>query len=106
MTLAERRSTYMDLRFVLPTSNSCEKISWASGYTLNDREQSFLPSNIEMQVFLYANRALCALDDVYAVQWKVFFNTKSFSLYNLESLFSKPDKELSNNLLHLNKLKV
>lgn len=53
-----------DLRFVLQTSNLCEKIFSTAGYTLNDRRKASLPTMIEMQLLLHANLTLGGLADV------------------------------------------
>ncbi len=54
----------MDLRFLLPTWNLCERFFSIAGHTLGDRRQNILPSNFEMQLFLYMNSSLWGLEDV------------------------------------------
>lgn len=38
---------YIDLRFLLPTSNICERFISISGHVFNDRCKRLLPSNLE-----------------------------------------------------------
>jgi len=49
---------YMDTRFIIPTSNDCERLFSKVGFLLNDRRKSILPSNLESQIFLHANNDL------------------------------------------------
>ena len=46
-----KKSKYMDLKFIIPTSNICERLFSAAGYGLNDRRQAILPANFESQMF-------------------------------------------------------
>jgi hypothetical protein len=48
-------SQYLDLRFILPHSNICERQFSASGFTYNKNRQGLLPANLEMQLLLEAN---------------------------------------------------
>ena len=57
----------MDLNFVLPTSNSCERLFSRAGYVLGDRRQSINPANLEQQLFLFANSQLWDIEDVNSV---------------------------------------
>ncbi len=57
----------MDLRFLLPTSNACERLFSRAGYVLGDRRQSIHPANFEQQMFLFANSHLWGIEDVKAV---------------------------------------
>jgi hypothetical protein len=50
-------SLYMDCRFILPTSNVCERFFSTAGYCLNDYRQNILPLNLEKQLFLKVNKA-------------------------------------------------
>lgn len=49
---------YMDTRFIIPTSNICERLFSKTGYALSDRRKRLLPQNFEQQVFLHANAHL------------------------------------------------
>lgn len=57
-------STYTDLRYILPTSNICERLFSTAGYALNDRRRGVLPVNFERQIFLHANSHLWGISDV------------------------------------------
>lgn len=46
-------SEYMDLRFLLPTSNIFERLFSKSGFVLNDLRKGILPCQIESQMFLH-----------------------------------------------------
>ncbi len=48
-------NSYMDTRFILPTSNICERLFSKAGFALGNRRKSILPSNFELQVFLHMN---------------------------------------------------
>lgn len=41
------------LRFLLSTSNSCERLCSVPGFTLGERLRSNIPSNFESQTFLH-----------------------------------------------------
>lgn len=43
--LVQTRSNYLDLRFILPTSNFCEHLFSLAGYAVSDRRMALLPSN-------------------------------------------------------------
>jgi hypothetical protein len=51
-------SDYIDLRFVRPTSNICERLFSVSKMALPDNRKRLLPSSLEMQLFLKINRHL------------------------------------------------
>ncbi len=55
---------YMDLRFVVPTSNMCERVFSISEYALDDRRRGNIPANFELQIFLHANLHVWGIDDV------------------------------------------
>ena len=55
---------YMDLRFIVPTSNICERLFSKAGYGLDSRRQNTLPSNFELQMFLHANNDLWGIKEV------------------------------------------
>jgi hypothetical protein len=46
---------YLDLRFIRPTSNICERQFSISGFALTKHRKGLLPVNLEMQLFLHAN---------------------------------------------------
>ena len=58
---------YVNTRFLLPTSNICERLFSVAGKTLSDNRKSILPSNLEQQIFLNANSDLWGLKDVNSV---------------------------------------
>ena len=47
---------YMDLRFILPTSNIVERLFSSAGYAYNDMRKALIPANLEEQFFLKANK--------------------------------------------------
>ena len=47
---------YMDLRFILPTSNIVERLFSSAGYAYNDMRKALIPANLEEQIFLKANK--------------------------------------------------
>lgn len=49
---------YIDLRFLLPTSNVCERLFSKSGYTLNYLRRGISPANLEAQLFLHMKKDL------------------------------------------------
>ena len=55
---------YEDLRYILPTSNHCERLFSRAGYCMNSRRQAILPSNIEAQVFLNCNSSFWGIADL------------------------------------------
>ncbi len=57
---------YMDLRFVTPTSNMCERLFSISGYALDNRRRGIIPANFEKQMFLHANSHVWGIDGVNA----------------------------------------
>ncbi len=57
-------SSYMDIRFLLPTSNICEHLFSIAGYSLTDRSKAISPLNFGQQLFLQANKALWTIEDV------------------------------------------
>lgn len=67
MEKEKKNSDYMDLRFILPTSNLCERFFSIAGYALGDRRKRILPSNLECQLFLNQNANLWGLADVHSI---------------------------------------
>jgi len=57
-------SCYMDTRYIVPTSNMCERLFSKTGYALSDRRGNILPSNFEEQIFLHANSSFWNVEDV------------------------------------------
>jgi hypothetical protein len=53
-TFAEA-SKYLDLRFIRPITNICERMFSVSGFAFTKNRQGLLPVNLEMQLFLKAN---------------------------------------------------
>ena len=49
---------YVDPRFILPTTNICERLFSVAGNALSDRRQGILPANFEKQMFLKVNQEL------------------------------------------------
>ena len=58
------KSVYMDLRFIQPTSNMCERLFSVAGFALNDRRKCILPMNFERQIFLHANSEFWKISDI------------------------------------------
>lgn len=58
------QASYLDLRFIVPTSNMCERLFSKAGHALSSRRMSILPSNFEAQIFLHINRNLWNTSDV------------------------------------------
>lgn len=50
--------SYLDTRFIVPTSNAVERLFSTVGYTFDDLRQKLLPHNLEMQIFLKSNSHL------------------------------------------------
>ncbi len=50
--------TFIDSRFLFPTSNICERLFSKAGYALSDRRRRIAPMNFEQQIFLHANRSM------------------------------------------------
>jgi hypothetical protein len=46
---------YLSPKFILPTSNCCERFFSKAGYVLNRRRRGILPINLEAQLFLNVN---------------------------------------------------
>jgi len=55
--------TYCDFRFLIPTSNVCERLFSKVKNAFGDRRQNVLPINCEAQVLLHANSFLWDVDD-------------------------------------------
>lgn len=58
------KSTYMSLKFIVPTSNICERCFSKAGYCLGDRRKSISPANFEAQLFLNVNQCLWGIEEV------------------------------------------
>lgn len=55
---------YMDLRFIVPTSNMCERLFSQSRRAVTDYRKSMSPVSLEAQMFLYGNSNLWSIHDV------------------------------------------
>ena len=60
----EENSQYLDLRFMVPTSNLCERLFSKAGYSLGNRRGNILPTSFEEQIFLHVNSKMWSIDDV------------------------------------------
>lgn len=60
-----KKSKYIDLRFILATSNICERLFSLAGYAMGSRRMGVLPTNIESQLFLNVNSMLWGIQDVH-----------------------------------------
>ncbi len=56
--------SYVDTRFLFPTSNVCERSFSSAKFALDDRRTRMTPQNFEAQMFLHSNRALWGAVDV------------------------------------------
>ena len=56
--------TYVGTRYIIPTSNDCERLFSKVGYLLNDRRKSVLPIDLEAQLFLNVNNDLWTNKDI------------------------------------------
>lgn len=59
-----RTQNYMDSRFLLPTSNICERLFSKAGHVLTDRRKGLSPVNLESQIFLHLNNDLWGTRDI------------------------------------------
>ncbi|RHY45010.1 hypothetical protein DYB38_011219 [Aphanomyces astaci] len=55
---------FLDCRFIVPTSNICERFFSATKRAIGDHRCGLLPKNFESQMFLYANADMWGMDDV------------------------------------------
>ena len=55
-------SSYIDVRFIRPTGNKCERQFSVAGFAFTKNRQRLLPINLEMQLFLNANQHLWDLE--------------------------------------------
>lgn len=65
--MATWKSKYVDMRFIVSTSNICDRLLSITGYALNDLRKAVLPANIEMKLFLHANPPLWDLLNVHEI---------------------------------------
>lgn len=56
---------YVDLRFMVPTSNMCEVLVSVARSVLNERRVSTLPNNFECQLFVRVNQEFWRIQDVH-----------------------------------------
>ena len=60
----DNSNNYMDTRFLLPTSNICERLFSKCGHVLTNRRKGLMPANLESQIFLHFNRDLWNTKDI------------------------------------------
>lgn len=58
MDLIERIAGYDDVRFILPSSNICDRLFSIAGVEMDYRRKYLIPSNFESQMILFANSNL------------------------------------------------
>ena len=63
-----QKSPYVDLRFIRPTSNICERFFSLSKLALPDNRKRLLPANLEIQLFLKVNRHLWDMELFHSIQ--------------------------------------
>ena len=54
---------YINLDFLQPTSNACERFFSKAGYVFNERRRALTPANLEYQMFLHCNKDLWGPSD-------------------------------------------
>lgn len=64
LDLTAVHASYKDVRYILPTSNMCERFFSIAGHTVSSRRQNILPSNLESQLFLAINQSMWNIADV------------------------------------------
>ena len=55
---------YIDLRFIIPTSNCIERLFSMAKYVYTPHRQKMFPTNLEAVLFLRVNNALWPIRDV------------------------------------------
>ena len=60
----EGHKQYLDTRFLIPTSNTCERFFSRVGHALTSRRKSINTANLESQLFLHLNRDLWGSSDI------------------------------------------
>lgn len=60
----EHGDIYADTRFLLPSSNICERLFSLAGITSSERRKRLNPANLESQLFLHSNRDLWNIADL------------------------------------------
>ncbi len=58
------RDFYIDTRFLLPTSNTCDRLFSITGNALSDRRLSLSPLHFEEKIFLFRNSDLWGISDI------------------------------------------
>ena len=61
---AASNSEYIDLRFLIPSSNICERIFCKAGFSFSERRMAIVPLPAESQIFLHLNMDLWNIDTV------------------------------------------
>lgn len=56
------KSSYIDTRFLLPTSNICERFFSIAGYDPKNCRKAVLPANLESKLLLIVNKAFWEID--------------------------------------------
>ena len=65
--MKEKKSEYIDLRFLQGTSNIYEIFFSKAGYAASNRRKSILPVNLESQLFLHVNKSFWRLKEVHEI---------------------------------------
>lgn len=60
-------SKYIDLRFIMATSNNCERLFSVEGMAMGNRRKGMLPSTFEEQMFLHFNSIHWGIEDVHEI---------------------------------------
>lgn len=60
----EDKDKYGDTRFLLASSNICERLFSVAGLAYSDRRKNSNPVNLEAQLFLHFNNDLWTITDV------------------------------------------
>lgn len=63
-------SRYMNTKFIVPTSNMCERLFSVAGWAMTNRRKSVSPARFEEQLFLNVNQSMWSISDVHAVVQK------------------------------------
>lgn len=62
MNAVEAHNCYVDISFIIPTSNLCERLFSKAGYALNDSRQGTLPAHFEALLLVYAYSSLWGIE--------------------------------------------
>lgn len=61
------KSEYMDTRYLVLTSNVCERMFSIANHTLTNQRRGILLVNFECQIFLYMNLKFMGIDDIKSI---------------------------------------